>query len=361
MTKNDERKSCVICGSAINLGAIKCVECGSFQDWRRHLSWSNTTLALVVAIITSATALFQALFGGDEIGSNLATSVQAAKDNQFIVNVVNSGDRPATLISAQLGIIEKEENMDEERRLLSGYLPLYPIDLNFVYRDGQSGFVPANYSDTYSLELDQSRWKRFEDYYTYDLEERYSHAELTLYHKAFNGDLKHSKHRVTGSMLATIREFIRLGKINSEIDTMNKGYYQFVDWLSKISKTRIKYGPDGNVFEINISDMSLTSDDLKDTSLVDSKPGIYSKVYAEYRGKGLKDIKMLSTARIVDLSHNKISIDVIRKIVVAYKKLRQINMVDTEVTAQEVEKLKDLAPNLTIVSSFGKINTPQVK
>lgn len=34
-------------------GALKCVHCSSYQDWRRRLSVGNTTLALLIALLSS--------------------------------------------------------------------------------------------------------------------------------------------------------------------------------------------------------------------------------------------------------------------------------------------------------------------
>lgn len=47
---------CRLCREEIKDGALKCIECGAFQDWRRYLSLSNTTLALIIALITTISA-----------------------------------------------------------------------------------------------------------------------------------------------------------------------------------------------------------------------------------------------------------------------------------------------------------------
>lgn len=41
----------MVCGEEVKLTALKCIHCGSFQDWRRHVGFSSTVLALIVAIL----------------------------------------------------------------------------------------------------------------------------------------------------------------------------------------------------------------------------------------------------------------------------------------------------------------------
>ncbi len=43
---------CGACRSTIHIDAKKCPNCGSFQDWRRHIILSNTLFALLVALIS---------------------------------------------------------------------------------------------------------------------------------------------------------------------------------------------------------------------------------------------------------------------------------------------------------------------
>lgn len=47
---------CHFCKKEIEDGAIKCVHCDSYQNWRKYIQFSNTVLSLLVALI-SVTAL----------------------------------------------------------------------------------------------------------------------------------------------------------------------------------------------------------------------------------------------------------------------------------------------------------------
>jgi hypothetical protein len=43
---------CIACKSEIEKGATLCSECGSYQNWRRHFTFTSTVLSLLVALIS---------------------------------------------------------------------------------------------------------------------------------------------------------------------------------------------------------------------------------------------------------------------------------------------------------------------
>lgn len=48
--ENSTTTPCRVCKEEIKQGSNKCIHCGSFQDWRRYINFSNTVLALLVAL-----------------------------------------------------------------------------------------------------------------------------------------------------------------------------------------------------------------------------------------------------------------------------------------------------------------------
>ncbi|MDX8348242.1 hypothetical protein SLH49_09605 [Cognatiyoonia sp. IB215446] len=48
---DQQNKNCVECSSEIPISAVKCTNCSSYQDWRRHLGTFSSTLALPIAIL----------------------------------------------------------------------------------------------------------------------------------------------------------------------------------------------------------------------------------------------------------------------------------------------------------------------
>ncbi|MCX7306874.1 MAG: hypothetical protein NTZ72_02550 [Afipia sp.] len=50
--RGSKSKPCVACASKIPASAIKCVKCGSYQNYRRYFEFGNTTIALLIALIS---------------------------------------------------------------------------------------------------------------------------------------------------------------------------------------------------------------------------------------------------------------------------------------------------------------------
>jgi hypothetical protein len=48
-------KLCIACKNEIHKDAVKCKECGGYQNWRRYLDFSNTVLALMLALLSVST------------------------------------------------------------------------------------------------------------------------------------------------------------------------------------------------------------------------------------------------------------------------------------------------------------------
>lgn len=57
LPSNSQR--CVECRSDLAPGAKKCTVCGSFQDWRRHISYSQSAIALALSIIAIVTSFWE--------------------------------------------------------------------------------------------------------------------------------------------------------------------------------------------------------------------------------------------------------------------------------------------------------------
>ena len=98
-----EASRCKICKSPIHAEAKKCTECGSFQNWRRHIVLSNTLLALVVALVSVSGALgptIREMFR--PIKSSIYIHVFDVSSNEINVVAGNSGTRPGLLKRARL-------------------------------------------------------------------------------------------------------------------------------------------------------------------------------------------------------------------------------------------------------------------
>jgi hypothetical protein len=59
----DQNKICLICAKEMPSAALKCTACGSYQNWRRHLDFGNTFIALLIALISLFSLLASQLLG----------------------------------------------------------------------------------------------------------------------------------------------------------------------------------------------------------------------------------------------------------------------------------------------------------
>jgi hypothetical protein len=97
-------KRCIVCGNIIPKSAVKCVGCGSFQDWRRYLNFSTTMVALLtalVSVIASSAPTIKNLFEGHD--SKLAVAFQGDDGQGGVLFLVsNDGDRPGGIAETTL-------------------------------------------------------------------------------------------------------------------------------------------------------------------------------------------------------------------------------------------------------------------
>ena len=98
MTRSTSTKVCTTYGEEIAASARKCIHCDTWQDWRRYLVFSNTVLALLVALISVATVaapVFRDMLTTKD--SHLIGSFQGVTDNGAVFVIFNSGNRPGTV------------------------------------------------------------------------------------------------------------------------------------------------------------------------------------------------------------------------------------------------------------------------
>jgi hypothetical protein len=90
VSKATEKKSCLACSSPIPIGAIKCVDCGTYQTWRRHLDFGNTTLALVVAALGIATTIPSTIIG-------VSSALQGAYEPEYVSRILKIDHETASV------------------------------------------------------------------------------------------------------------------------------------------------------------------------------------------------------------------------------------------------------------------------
>lgn len=112
-----DRRLCPTCGENIAATAKKCIHCGSELNWRRHVSFSSTTLALATALIAvlgavgpSIKSLFEhrdAFLNFTFIGAGSVRTVQQdgrPTNGSVILLSSNEGHAAGGLVAARLQI-----------------------------------------------------------------------------------------------------------------------------------------------------------------------------------------------------------------------------------------------------------------
>jgi hypothetical protein len=117
--RSDKIIDCIVCKEKIHQYAIKCVHCGSFQNWRRHLNLSSTFLSIMLAFVSVLTVFFSvALDSVNKNNSDLKVSIinwqrqiTSRGDQVLVVEaiVTNTGKKPGVIKTFSIkGSGEKE-------------------------------------------------------------------------------------------------------------------------------------------------------------------------------------------------------------------------------------------------------------
>ena len=165
-------KICKICGHEIPDSAKKCTVCGSFQNWRGHINFSSTILALLVALISvvaTSIPVLSEMFDQDDSDVNLVFQLydvdKANKYNYYFI-AANSGTRPAGIGKATYRIeMDSKYLKNEEVNYVnknSGYEPekdnillIGETDVAMLSGNGElsAPFLQPNSSHQMSLRL----------------------------------------------------------------------------------------------------------------------------------------------------------------------------------------------------------------
>jgi predicted nucleic acid-binding Zn ribbon protein len=103
------QSECRVCKEPIRPGAQRCVHCGTFQNWRRYLTFSATVLSLLVALVSVLTV-------GIPVVINAVTQKRAHVEvsllerhhwSNFMLVVSNSGEAPVLLREVQMLGVDK--------------------------------------------------------------------------------------------------------------------------------------------------------------------------------------------------------------------------------------------------------------
>lgn len=93
-----EKSECIVCKSDIAAGAIKCVHCGSYQNFRRYIVLGNTALSLIVALSAVLTVLIPIVIDAmKKEEDRIHASIMEAVSGGYLVSFINTGTRPGAI------------------------------------------------------------------------------------------------------------------------------------------------------------------------------------------------------------------------------------------------------------------------
>ena len=104
----EELMPCPVCKKSIPHGARKCTECSSYLDWRRFLGVSQTTLALLIALISLVSTTAPTFYNWITPDySKLHAEVRQVYREKLELFVSNQGNKIGRLISVSLGATDR--------------------------------------------------------------------------------------------------------------------------------------------------------------------------------------------------------------------------------------------------------------
>lgn len=98
-----DSKPCVRCDNGIPGSARFCTHCSSYQNWRRHLGFSSTFLALMIAAISVVTSFYNVI--GDRIwppASNIEVQFSDFGEGALRMIAINRGESSGFIVGASL-------------------------------------------------------------------------------------------------------------------------------------------------------------------------------------------------------------------------------------------------------------------
>ena len=101
---SSDLKKCSACGLDVPRQARLCHHCGSHQDWRRHLSLSNTALALLVALISVLSTAVPPAFRWLNTKSKTHLSLASVDQKTLRFVATNDGFYPSMIEGADVDL-----------------------------------------------------------------------------------------------------------------------------------------------------------------------------------------------------------------------------------------------------------------
>jgi len=90
-------KTCRLCASPMNEGAVKCTVCDAFDGWRRFLPASSVVLSLLVALVTVIGAVGPKFVDWLHRNSETSVFIVGGSQTELYVTAANNGNKPSAI------------------------------------------------------------------------------------------------------------------------------------------------------------------------------------------------------------------------------------------------------------------------
>ncbi len=138
-------RPCVICREQIDGNATKCIKCGSYQDWSRHIfRWSGVVAAAValLPLWSMAVSLWQI---AKPRNAEIHLSALMCTAREITVAAANIGQKTGAVKSVNFKIVrdppQKESDRDSRTLTTDQIVPIKPNDVVILkYRPSPGGF-----------------------------------------------------------------------------------------------------------------------------------------------------------------------------------------------------------------------------
>jgi hypothetical protein len=138
-------RPCVICREPIDKNATKCIKCGSYQDWSRHIFRWSGVVAAVVAVLplwSMAVSLWQITAPRD---AEIRLSVLTCARREITVAAANHGQKTGAVKSVDFKVVreppQKEPDRDARALTTEQIFPIKPNDVIILkYLPSPDGF-----------------------------------------------------------------------------------------------------------------------------------------------------------------------------------------------------------------------------
>jgi len=164
-SKNEQK--CVVCKNLINMGAKKCIQCDSWQDYRQFLNIGNTSISLIIAVLSvfalASDGIIKILeYTRDKNLSEVIGHVMELEEDYLTMFVKNIGPSQAVLSSEVFCNFSSHDKKTDLTKIETVYYAAKQSE-NLILNSNESTKIRLKHTKTTISELKFSKDSGKED------------------------------------------------------------------------------------------------------------------------------------------------------------------------------------------------------